>query len=143
LWYNQGLYLYFVFERAEGLYCGTIKGSICAVIAVSTCHGRFAQLLQMEEKRKSQRGYYWEADSEEEGEKEEDDEEQQQQQLQAASSPKTVNPKQIEKGSMCWYRDSDGSAKKVEVLSVNRAIFPPTYVIRIDGRERETEVSSS
>jgi len=44
---------------------------------------------------------------------------------------------------MCWYRDSDGSAKKVEVLSVDRAIIPPTYVIRIDGRERETEVSTS
>lgn len=47
---------------------------------------------------------------------------------------------QIEKGSVCWYRDSDGSAKKVEVVSVDRAIIPPSYVIRIDGRERETEV---
>jgi hypothetical protein len=71
----------------------------------------------------------------------EQQQQQQQQQIQAAPSPKTGGQKlQIEKGSMCWYRDSDGSAKKVEVLSVDRAIIPPTYVIRIDGRERETEV---
>ncbi len=46
---------------------------------------------------------------------------------------------QIEKGSVCWYRDSDGSAKKVEVVSVDRSIIPPSYVITIEGRQRETE----
>ena len=47
--------------------------------------------------------------------------------------------KQIEKGSVCWYRDSDGSAKKVEVLSVDRSLIPPSYMISIDGRQHETE----
>jgi len=60
---------------------------------------------------------------------------------QAAAPPKQDTPKaQIEKGSLCWYRDTDGSAKKVEVVSVDRSIIPPSYVIRIDGRDRETEV---
>jgi hypothetical protein len=63
------------------------------------------------------------------------------QQQQAGGAPKGDAPKmQIEKGSICWYRDSDGSAKKVEVIAVDRAIVPPSYVIRIEGRERETEV---
>ena len=37
------------------------------------------------------------------------------------------------------YRDSDGSAHRVEVLSVDRSIIPPSYVIGLNGRERETE----
>jgi len=60
---------------------------------------------------------------------------------QAAAPPKQDTPKaQIETGSLCWYRDTDGSAKKVEVVSVDRSMIPPSYVIRIDGRDRETEV---
>jgi hypothetical protein len=46
----------------------------------------------------------------------------------------------IEKGGMYWYRDRmDGVEKQVEVVSVDRSISPPSYVIRFEGRERETE----
>jgi len=53
----------------------------------------------------------------------------------AAASPA------IERHSMCWYSQGDSSAKRVKVVSVDRALNPPSYVIRFeDGRERETEV---
>ena len=37
-------------------------------------------------------------------------------------------------GSLCWFRDLDGSAKKVEVVDVDRSIIPPSYEILVDGK---------
>ena len=46
----------------------------------------------------------------------------------------------IQKGGMYWYRDGrDGVEKQVEVVSIDRSIDPPSFGIRVDGRERETE----
>jgi hypothetical protein len=47
--------------------------------------------------------------------------------------------KQLPVGSLCWYRDHDGSAKKVYIAEVNREVIPPKYYITIDGRKRESE----
>lgn len=47
--------------------------------------------------------------------------------------------KQLAVGSLCWYRDHDGSAKKVYIVEVNREVIPPKYYISIDGRKRESE----
>jgi len=46
---------------------------------------------------------------------------------------------QITVGSLCWYRDQDGSAKKVQVVEVDRSIIPPKYWVVVDGRKRESE----
>ena len=42
-------------------------------------------------------------------------------------------------GSLCWFRDLDGSAKKVEVVDVDRSIIPPSYEILVDGKRRKSE----
>lgn len=51
-----------------------------------------------------------------------------------------LDPKDIKKGGVYWYRDGgDGVYKQVEVQSIDQTLQPPSFGIRIDGRERETE----
>jgi len=46
----------------------------------------------------------------------------------------------IRLGTICRYKDRDGSYKEVQVVSIDRTLDPPSYCIRLpDGRERETE----
>ena len=45
----------------------------------------------------------------------------------------------ITAGSLCWFRDLDGSAKRVEVVDVDRSIIPPSYEILVDGKRRKSE----
>ena len=51
-----------------------------------------------------------------------------------------LDPKDIKKGGVYWYRDgADWVYKQVEVQSIDQTLQPPSFGIRIDGRERETE----
>ena len=51
-----------------------------------------------------------------------------------------LDPNDIKKGDIYWYRDGrDGVEKQVEVVSIDRTLQPPSFGIRVDGRERETE----
>eukprot|EP00960_Hanusia_phi_P072747 767869-Hanusia_phi.AAC.4 len=46
----------------------------------------------------------------------------------------------IRLGTICRYKDRDGSHKEVQVVAIDRTLDPPSYCIRLpDGRERETE----
>ena len=52
-----------------------------------------------------------------------------------------LDPNAIQKGGIYWYRDTmDGVEKQVEVVAIDRSVQPPSFAIRVDGRERETEV---
>jgi hypothetical protein len=51
-----------------------------------------------------------------------------------------LDPNAIQKGGIYWYRDTrDGVEKQVEVVAIDRSVRPPSFAIRVDGRERETE----
>jgi hypothetical protein len=51
-----------------------------------------------------------------------------------------LDPNAIQKGGVYWYRDKmDGVEKQVEVVAIDRSVEPPSFAIRVDGRERETE----
>ena len=46
----------------------------------------------------------------------------------------------IKKDGIYWYRDGrDGVEKVVQVVAIDRTVKPPSFTIRVDGRERETE----
>jgi hypothetical protein len=46
----------------------------------------------------------------------------------------------IKKDGIYWYRDGrDGVEKEVQVVAIDRTVKPPSFTIRVDGRERETE----
>ena len=46
----------------------------------------------------------------------------------------------IKKDGIYWYRDRrDGVEKEVQVVAIDRTVKPPSFTIRVDGRERETE----
>mmetsp|Transcript_55600 Transcript_55600/g.113647 ORF Transcript_55600/g.113647 Transcript_55600/m.113647 type:complete len:303 (+) Transcript_55600:111-1019(+) len=47
----------------------------------------------------------------------------------------------LKKGDKAMYRQRDGTLAAVDIVSVDHGLVPPSYVIRIDGRERETERS--
>ena len=47
-------------------------------------------------------------------------------------------------GGKYWYMDGhgrDGVEKQVQVVSINHDVRPPSFVIRVDGREIETEAN--
>jgi len=51
-----------------------------------------------------------------------------------------LDPNAIQKGGIYWYRDTmDGVEKQVDVVAIDRSVQPPSFAIRVDGRERETE----
>jgi hypothetical protein len=51
-----------------------------------------------------------------------------------------LDPNAIQKGGIFWYRDTMGGVEKqVEVVAIDRSVRPPSFAIRVDGRERETE----
>ena len=53
-----------------------------------------------------------------------------------------LDPNAIQKGGVYWYRDGrDGVEKQVQVVSINHDVRPPSFVIRVDGREIETEAN--
>lgn len=46
----------------------------------------------------------------------------------------------LKKGDKCLYLDKrSGTTKEAQVMSVDYALVPPSYVIMVDGHERETE----
>lgn len=55
----------------------------------------------------------------------------------AEGPPGTLN---LKKGDKAIYRQAGtGELREVDIVSVDYALSPPSYVILIDGRERETE----
>jgi serine/threonine protein kinase len=51
-----------------------------------------------------------------------------------------LDPKVIQKGGVYWYNDRmDGVEKQVEVVVIDHSVQPHSFVICVDGRQRETE----
>jgi hypothetical protein len=42
-------------------------------------------------------------------------------------------------GSMCWYQEADGSYAQAVIESIDGALTPPSYLIRLQHSSRETE----
>ncbi|KAJ1487376.1 hypothetical protein T484DRAFT_1786698 [Baffinella frigidus] len=45
----------------------------------------------------------------------------------------------LEKGAIVWYKDREGTFVEAKVLSLDRALQPPSYFIAVGDAERETE----
>lgn len=45
----------------------------------------------------------------------------------------------ILKGSACWYKRPDGTYAEAQVESVDYALTPPSYLVKVQGSARETE----
>eukprot|EP00961_Rhodomonas_salina_P005369 72734-Rhodomonas_salina.1 len=56
-----------------------------------------------------------------------------------ASEPHYDEDAVIRKGMVVLYKERTGNMTEVEVLSVDYSLAPPSYLIRINGSERETE----
>eukprot|EP00286_Rhodomonas_abbreviata_P021879 CAMPEP_0181305686 /NCGR_PEP_ID=MMETSP1101-20121128/9875_1 /TAXON_ID=46948 /ORGANISM="Rhodomonas abbreviata, Strain Caron Lab Isolate" /LENGTH=423 /DNA_ID=CAMNT_0023411645 /DNA_START=60 /DNA_END=1331 /DNA_ORIENTATION=+ len=57
----------------------------------------------------------------------------------AESSKNEEGLREIQKGDTVLYKQRDGKLVEVEVVAVDHALKPPSYLIRINGGERETE----
>jgi len=55
-----------------------------------------------------------------------------------------LDPTDVTEGGRYWYMDGhgrDGVEKQVQVVAINHDVRPPSFVIRVDGREIETEAN--